>query len=63
MSAPRILKPGKGTLAALRHICPHCNAGQGVRCTTPTGEARMFVHARRMDLARDAIAKAGGTTS
>lgn len=47
----RIRKPGPGTLAALRHTCPHCAAAQGVRCVTPSGEPREYVHSRRMDLA------------
>lgn len=52
----RIVKPGAGTLAALRHICPHCAAAQGVRCTMPSGEPRHYVHSKRMDLARASAA-------
>ncbi len=52
MSRARILKPGKGTLAALRHTCPHCGAGLGIRCTTPSGNPRDHVHSKRMGVAR-----------
>lgn len=56
----KVVKPGAGTLSALRHVCPLCSAALGVRCVTPTGFPRMHVHSKRMDLARDAIAKAEG---
>jgi hypothetical protein len=48
----RILRPGRGTLAALRHVCPHCAAAQGVRCTLPSGEPLVHAHSTRMALAR-----------
>lgn len=63
MSTPKLrrVKPGHGTLASLQHICPLCAAPQGVRCTTLAGHVRLFVHSKRMDLARAAtIAKVEG---
>lgn len=56
MSAPKLrrVRPGPGTLMGLRHVCPHCAAGQGVRCTTPSGKVLLYVHNRRLDLARQA---------
>lgn len=56
-STARVLRPGRGTLAALSCVCPHCSAKQGVRCTTPSGEPLQFVHSKRMNLVRDAVAK------
>lgn len=50
----RVVKLGAGTLAALQHVCPVCAAALGVHCTTPNGEVRLYVHSKRMDLARDA---------
>lgn len=50
---PRTMKPGSGTLAALRHTCPHCGAAQGVRCVAGATHAPLrHVHSKRMDLAR-----------
>lgn len=62
MSATKLrrVKPGQGTLASLQHICPLCDAPQGVRCTTPAGHVRLYVHSKRMDLARAAITKVKG---
>jgi hypothetical protein len=55
MDKARTLKPGRGTLAALRHLCPVCGAAQGVRCVSrPAGVVLRFAHSRRMDLARAA---------
>lgn len=48
----RCVKPGHGTLAALQHVCPLCAAPQGVRCTTLSGEVLLYVHNKRMSLAR-----------
>lgn len=56
----KVVKPGAGTLAALQHVCPLCSAALGVRCVTPAGLPLILVHSKRMDLARDAIAKAQG---